>query len=46
MFVEAGGWAYRNDLPNAEIHQLEGGHFLLEEYHLQIASLIKDFFSR
>ncbi|WP_289660051.1 alpha/beta fold hydrolase [Flavobacterium panacagri] len=46
MFIEAGGWAYRNNLPNAEIHQLDGGHFLLEEYHLKMADLIKDFYNK
>lgn len=43
MFIEAGGWAYSKDLPNAEIHQLEGGHFLLEEDSDEVAHLIKDF---
>lgn len=43
MFIEAGGWAYQKDLPNAEIHQLEGGHFLLEEHYIKVAQLIKEF---
>lgn len=43
MFIEAGGWAYQRDLPNAEIHQLEGGHFLLEEHFDTVARLIKEF---
>ncbi len=43
MFVEAGGWAYKKDLRNAEIHQLDGGHFLLEEHFIKVAQLIKEF---
>lgn len=43
MFIEAGGWAYSKDLPNSEIHQLEGGHFLFEEHGDKVAHLIKDF---
>ncbi|KUJ61329.1 alpha/beta hydrolase [Flavobacteriaceae bacterium CRH] len=43
LFIEAGGWAYSKDLPNAEIHQLEGGHFMLEEHSDKIAQLIKEF---
>ncbi len=43
MFIEAGGWAYRKDLPDAEIHQLDGGHFLLEEHSDEVAHLIKEF---
>jgi pimeloyl-ACP methyl ester carboxylesterase len=30
-FIAAGGEAYRRDLPNAEIHLLDAGHFALEE---------------
>lgn len=43
MFVEAGGEAYRKDLPDAEIHQLEGGHFLLEEHSEKVARLVEKF---
>ncbi|MFD1605521.1 alpha/beta fold hydrolase [Flavobacterium artemisiae] len=46
MFIEAGGEAYRKDLPNAEIHQLEGGHFLLEEHSETAAKIIKEFIER
>jgi len=43
MFITAGGDAYRKDLPNAQIHQIEGGHFLLEEHHREVAALIDQF---
>jgi pimeloyl-ACP methyl ester carboxylesterase len=46
MFVEAGGKAYSTDLPNAKIHQLEGGHFLLEEHSETAAKIIKEFIER
>jgi pimeloyl-ACP methyl ester carboxylesterase len=46
LFVAAGGNAYLKDLPKAEIHQLEGGHFLLEEHHQHVAGLINDFIQR
>ncbi|PBJ10158.1 alpha/beta fold hydrolase [Flavobacterium sp. ACN6] len=45
MFIEAGGWAYAKDLPNAQIHQLEGGHFLLEEHYDTASNLIREFLS-
>jgi len=43
MFIAAGGNAYGKDLPNAEIIQIEGGHFLLEEHHGFVAELISRF---
>lgn len=45
MFIAPGGDAYRKDLPNAEIIQIDGGHFLLEEHHAYVATLIKRFIS-
>ncbi|HEY8897406.1 MAG TPA: alpha/beta hydrolase [Niastella sp.] len=45
MFIAAGGHAYKKHLPKAEIHQLEGGHFLLEEHHEYVAELIDRFIS-
>jgi surfactin synthase thioesterase subunit len=35
-----------DDLPDAEIHLLEGGHFLLESANDQVAELILDFLKR
>lgn len=46
MFVEKGGWAYTTDLPNAEIHQLDGGHFLLEEFSTEVALFIEKFIKK
>ncbi|MFY3742990.1 alpha/beta fold hydrolase [Anaeromyxobacter sp. Red801] len=40
IFLAAGAEAYRRDLPRAEIHLLDGGHFLLEEQAPAVARLI------
>lgn len=45
-FVAAGGTAYRTDLPDAEIHLLDAGHFALEEKNDEIAALILTFLSK
>jgi pimeloyl-ACP methyl ester carboxylesterase len=46
LFIAAGGDAYKKDLPEAEMHQLDAGHFLLEEHHQYVAELIDRFFQR
>ncbi|QEM02541.1 alpha/beta hydrolase [Mucilaginibacter rubeus] len=43
LFVAAGAMAYKKDLPKAEIHLLNGGHFVLEEKHEEAAGLIRSF---
>lgn len=43
LFIAPGGDAYKKDLPNAKIIQIDGGHFLLEEHHEFAAGLIKRF---
>ncbi len=43
FFTVAGAEAYRNDLPDAELHLLDAGHFALETHVSQIAGLIRDF---
>ena len=43
MFTEKGALAYKKDLPNAEIHLLNTGHFALEEFHTEIAAYIDGF---
>ncbi|MDF0492230.1 alpha/beta fold hydrolase [Bradyrhizobium yuanmingense] len=45
-FVPAGALAYRRDLPNAEVHLLDAGHFALETHHREIAVIIRDFLQR
>jgi pimeloyl-ACP methyl ester carboxylesterase len=45
-FIAAGGDAYKRDLPDAEIHQLDAGHFALDEQNDEIARLILEFMSR
>jgi pimeloyl-ACP methyl ester carboxylesterase len=44
-FVAAGAKAFQHDLPNAEIHLLEAGHFALDEQTDQIARLMMQFMS-
>jgi len=46
LFIAPGAAAYKKDLPEAEVHLLNGGHFLLEEHHGQAAGLIDGFLSR
>lgn len=45
-FVPAGAFAYRQDLPLAEVHLLETGHFALETHHREIAHHMRDFLGR
>jgi pimeloyl-ACP methyl ester carboxylesterase len=42
-FIAAGAEAFLQDLPNAEIHLLDAGHFALDEKTDEIASLILQF---
>ena len=44
FFTREGGEAYLNDLPNAEIHRLDSGHFATEDYLDEIASNINRFY--
>ena len=46
VFAEAGAHAYRRDLPDAEFHLLDTGHFALEDKLDEIAPLIRDFLDR
>jgi pimeloyl-ACP methyl ester carboxylesterase len=43
IFIVPGAEAYLRDLPNARLHVLDGGHFLLEEQHQAVAMLIDRF---
>jgi pimeloyl-ACP methyl ester carboxylesterase len=42
----AGATAYAGDVPKAEIHILEAGHFALDEATDEIASLVRNFLER
>jgi pimeloyl-ACP methyl ester carboxylesterase len=46
FFLESGARAYLRDLPGAELHLLDTGHFALEEKLPEIAPLIADFLDR
>jgi pimeloyl-ACP methyl ester carboxylesterase len=43
---EASAKAYSRDLPNADLHLLDGGHWLLETHLDEVAGLMRDFLSR
>ena len=45
-FIAAGGSAFKQDVPGAEVHLLDAGHFALDEKTDEIAGLILDFMSR
>lgn len=45
-FIGAGAEAFRRDLPDAEIHLLDAGHFALDEKTDEIATLILRFMAR
>jgi pimeloyl-ACP methyl ester carboxylesterase len=44
FFTREGGEAYLNDLPNAEIHRLDSGHFAVEDCLGEITSNIQRFY--
>lgn len=46
IFPADGARAYLRDLPKAELHLLDTGHFALEDQGAQIASLMLDFLNR
>ena len=45
-FLPAGAQAYRRDLPHAEVHLYDTGHFALETHAVEIAATIADFLQR
>jgi pimeloyl-ACP methyl ester carboxylesterase len=45
-FVPAGAAAYRQDLPDAEVHLLDAGHFALETHSQEIAHHVREFLLR
>lgn len=46
IFGPDGARAFADDAADAEIHLLDGGHFLLETAGAEVAALIRDFLSR
>ncbi|QRP43224.1 alpha/beta fold hydrolase [Amycolatopsis sp. FDAARGOS 1241] len=46
IFGPEGATAFAEDVPDAEIHLLDGGHFLLESAGAEVAALIRDFLAR
>ena len=46
FFLPAGAEAFRRDLPDAEVHFLDAGHFALETHGREIADLMRDFLDR
>ena len=43
FFLPAGAEAFKRDIPNAEVHFFDTGHFALETHCDEIASTIRDF---
>jgi putative NADH-flavin reductase/pimeloyl-ACP methyl ester carboxylesterase len=46
FFVEAGALAYKHDVPDAQVHLFDTGHFALEERVDEIAPLVGSFLER
>ena len=45
-FIVAGANAYSRDVPDAEVHILDAGHFALDEAVDQIAALMRAFLAK
>jgi len=46
IFTVAGAQAFKQDLPKAEVHLIDAGHFALETKAGEIAGYIRDFLGR
>ena len=46
FFLPAGAEAFRRDIPGAQVHFFDTGHFALETHATEIAGLIRDFLAR
>ncbi len=46
IFLPAGAEAYKRDVPDAEIHFVDSGHFALEDHAVEIGQFINDFLAR
>jgi pimeloyl-ACP methyl ester carboxylesterase len=45
-FIPAGAKAYQRDLPDAEVHLIDTGHFALETHADEIGKLMLDFLAK
>lgn len=45
-FTVEGAWKYKEDVPNAEIHIINGGHFVLDEAKNEVILLMQDFLKK
>ena len=43
FFTVTGAEAYRRDMPDAEVHLLDAGHFVLETHNSEAAEFIRSF---
>jgi pimeloyl-ACP methyl ester carboxylesterase len=46
FFLPPGAEAFRRDIPDAEVHFYDTGHFALETHHQEIAAVVRDFLDR
>jgi pimeloyl-ACP methyl ester carboxylesterase len=46
FFLSAGAAAFKRDVPDAEIHLFDTGHFALETHVIEIGSVIREFLDR
>jgi pimeloyl-ACP methyl ester carboxylesterase len=46
FFIPPGAEAYKRDIPGAEVHLLDTGHFALETHLEQITEAMRDFLER
>ena len=46
FFLPPGAEAFKRDIPSAEVHFHDTGHFALETHHREIAEAIREFLSR
>jgi pimeloyl-ACP methyl ester carboxylesterase len=46
FFLPSGAEAFKRDIPGAEVHFLETGHFAIETHHQEIAAAIREFLAR
>jgi pimeloyl-ACP methyl ester carboxylesterase len=45
-FTEQGAWAYQRDVPGAEVHMLDAGHFAMDTNNAEVADLTLRFLDK